>query len=233
MVFLEVVVVVVGIRTEFHFLHFHPMLLFLRLILPLFLLIRVLPVVHHLAHGGIRRRRNEYEIKALFLGFLHADMGRQNLGLAIRKYYANLLRPNELIDIVFPGSPVRSKRSSKNNKPPLVVQLPGSTVPEGLAIRTLRIRVFPREPRFIRVVFRSSWTWYSKRNGHHSSIGRSAPSKYSLSHGEQTTSSHFCCQLDAGSTKKGIVELSARNPLPITMDLPKSLIGSVCFATVH
>ena len=33
--------------------------------------------------------------------------------------------------------------------------------------------------------------------------------------------------------KKGIVELPARNPLPITMDSPKSLIGSVYFATVH
>jgi hypothetical protein len=49
-------------------------------------------------------------------------VSRQDLGDAIREYDAYLPRPDELIDVVFPGAPERSKRPAKNNKSPFVVQ---------------------------------------------------------------------------------------------------------------
>ena len=121
-VLLEVVVVIVSVRTEFHFLHFHPMLLLLCLVLLLFLLIGVLPVVHDLTNGGISSGRNKNEIEAQLFGFLHADVSREDLRDAIREYDAYLSRPDELIDVVFPGAPERSKRPAENNKSPFVVQ---------------------------------------------------------------------------------------------------------------
>jgi hypothetical protein len=52
----------------------------------------------------------------------------QDLGDAIRKYDANLPRPNELVDIVLPGAPEGSKRPTKNN---ILLWLLGPAFPAG------------------------------------------------------------------------------------------------------
>ncbi len=59
MVFLEAVVMLIGVGPELDFFQLHDMLFFLGFVLPFFLLIGILAIVDDLGHGRICGGRNE------------------------------------------------------------------------------------------------------------------------------------------------------------------------------
>src|ERR1035438_880870 len=71
-VFLGVVVVVVHVDTELHFLDYDLVLMFLRFALALFLLVQVFPVIHDAANRRLGGGRDFYQVE----GFLACDLER-------------------------------------------------------------------------------------------------------------------------------------------------------------
>jgi hypothetical protein len=69
MVLLGVVVVVVYVDAELHFLDHDLMLMLLGFALTLFLLVQVLPVIHDPANGRLRGGRNFNQVQGLFAGY--------------------------------------------------------------------------------------------------------------------------------------------------------------------
>ena len=65
---LEVLVVVVGLRSETDFLHFNFHLLGLEFLLALFLLVEELAVVNQSTNGGLGVGADLYEVNILLLG---------------------------------------------------------------------------------------------------------------------------------------------------------------------
>lgn len=101
MIFLELVVVVVGIGTELDFLDLDFVLLLFRLVLAFFFLVGVLAVVDYFGDRRYGRRRNENEIKPHLLGPLDPDRRRQDFRDAIGEYNAALAGANEVVDVIF------------------------------------------------------------------------------------------------------------------------------------
>ena len=111
-VLLELVIVLVSVGPEFDFLDLDAMLLLLRFVLLLLLLVGELAVVHDFANGRASGRGHQNQVEANRLGLTNRVAGFEHLGDAVWKYYADLSNADKFVDVGFPGSTERSKRSS-------------------------------------------------------------------------------------------------------------------------
>src|SRR5271157_4579002 len=80
-VLLGLVVVIVHVDAELHFLDRDLVLVFLGLALALFLLVQVLPVIHDAAHGRLSVGRDFYQVEGFFAGNLERFVGRHDAKL--------------------------------------------------------------------------------------------------------------------------------------------------------
>ena len=81
MVFLELVIVLVHVDAELHFLDGDDLLVLLGGAFLLFLFVEVLAEIHDAAHRRLRRRRYLYQVKVLFPGHLERFEGLQDADL--------------------------------------------------------------------------------------------------------------------------------------------------------
>ena len=97
-VLLGVVVVIVHVNAELHFLDRDRLLVLLRLALFFLLLIEKLPIIHDAANRRLRSRRNLYQIQVLFAGHLERFERRHDADLlTLVANHANFARPDTLI----------------------------------------------------------------------------------------------------------------------------------------
>jgi len=98
-IFLRLVIVVVHVDAELDLFYDDRLLVLLGLALFLFLLVKILPVIHDPAYGRLRGGRNLDQIQVLFAGFLDRFVRWHDAELvAFVIYYANLARPNTIVD---------------------------------------------------------------------------------------------------------------------------------------
>ena len=98
MVLLGLVIVVVHINAELHFLHHDLGLMLLRLPLLFLLLIQIFSVVHDAAYGGLGGRRNLDQVQILLAGFLERVIwGHDSHLLALVVNHADFAGANAII----------------------------------------------------------------------------------------------------------------------------------------
>src|SRR5260221_11322058 len=102
MVFLEVVIMIVGVGTELQFLHLDNVLLPLGFVLLLFVLVLPLAEIHRLGDWRIGGGGNQNQVKAHVLRFSHGGERRHDLDWFVREYRANFANAKRLI-YVFPN----------------------------------------------------------------------------------------------------------------------------------
>jgi len=78
MILLRLVIVVIHIDAELDLFYGDRFLVLLGFALFLFLLVKILPVVHDAAHGRLRGGRNLNQVQILFAGFLDRFVGRHD-----------------------------------------------------------------------------------------------------------------------------------------------------------
>ena len=116
-VLLGLVVVIVHVDAELHFLDRDRLLVFLGLALFFLLLVQVFPVIHDAANRRLRRGGNLYQVKVTFTGHLERFERWQDADLlAFIVNHANFARANTLIC---------ADKSLVDTKPPLHVQRRG------------------------------------------------------------------------------------------------------------
>ena len=81
MILFRIVIVIVHVDTELHFLDRDLVLMLLGFALTLFRLVQVLPVIHDAANRRLRGGRNFYQIEVLFAGHLERFEWRQDPNL--------------------------------------------------------------------------------------------------------------------------------------------------------
>lgn len=96
-VFLEFVIVIVGIRPEFEFLDLNHVLLLFCVVLLLFLFVLPLPVIHGLCHGWFRGGSDQDQVEPHILRLAHGGGGGHDLNGAVREDSANFFDPNRFV----------------------------------------------------------------------------------------------------------------------------------------
>src|SRR6266700_5214442 len=97
-VLLGLVVVIVHVDAEFHFLNCDRLLVLLGFAFLFLLLIQKFPIIHDAANRRLRGGRNLYQIQILFAGHLERFKGRQDSDLlTFIANDANFARPNTII----------------------------------------------------------------------------------------------------------------------------------------
>ena len=102
MVFLELVVVIVGVGAELQLLHLDHVLLLLGLVLLLLVLVLPLAVVHGLGDRRLGGGRNQDQVEAHLLRLAHGGQSRHDLDGSVGKYGSHFAHPDGLI-YIFPN----------------------------------------------------------------------------------------------------------------------------------
>ena len=98
MVLLGVVIVIVHVDAELHFLDGNRLLVLLSFALALFLLVEILPVIHDAAYRRVRSGRDLNQVQVLFAGFLERLEGRHDSNLlAFIINHADFACPDALV----------------------------------------------------------------------------------------------------------------------------------------
>ena len=98
-VFLEVVVVVVGVRAEFEFLDLDHVLLLLGFVLFLFELVLIVPIIDRFGHGRHRGGRDNDEIETQFLRTAESGGGGHDFGGAIGEDCSHFPCTDRFVDV--------------------------------------------------------------------------------------------------------------------------------------
>src|SRR6476659_4236298 len=99
MIFLEFVVVVVGVRPKLQFLDLHHVLFLLSFVLLFFLLILIVAIVDGLGDRWNGRGSNQNQIETHILGFPQSHGGGHDFRLTVWKYSPNFTRSDGLVYI--------------------------------------------------------------------------------------------------------------------------------------
>ena len=102
MILLELIVVIVGVGTEFQFLHLDHVLLSLGFVLLLLVLVLPLAVIHRLGDGRLGGGRDQDQIQAEFLRLANGRQRGQDLDGPVGKHRAHFTHANRLV-YVFPN----------------------------------------------------------------------------------------------------------------------------------
>jgi len=98
-VLLKLVIVVVGVGTEFQFLHLDHVLLPFRFVLLFLVLVLPLAIIHRLGDRRLGRGCNQDQIQSQFLRPANRGLGRHNLDGTIRKHSADFPNTDRFIYI--------------------------------------------------------------------------------------------------------------------------------------
>src|SRR5262245_45160258 len=105
MVFLELVVVIIGVGPELQFLHLDHVLFFLGFVLLFFLFVLPLPVIHGFCHWRLGSWGDEDQIEAQILCAADGRLRRHDLDEAIRKNRPYFSGANRFVHILsYPGT---------------------------------------------------------------------------------------------------------------------------------
>ena len=112
MIFLEAVVVVVGVGAELEFFDLNDVLFLLSVVLLFFLLVLIVTKVDGLGDGGHGGGRNQHEIETHFLGLAQRSGRGHDFGGPVGEDRADFASANQLIDVFSAIRPARRKIST-------------------------------------------------------------------------------------------------------------------------